>query len=76
MIEEKKPVIENSWSERGEQKCHILQQTFVGQVLPILDFGPVRGLVEERIQRIDDFHVGIEKIEDDGLARESKYLPW
>lgn len=50
--------------------------TFVSQVLPALDFGLVRGLVEEGIQRIDDFHVGIEEIQDDGLAREGKHSPW
>lgn len=51
-------------------------QTFVSQVLLVLDFGLVGSLVEKWIQRVDDLHVDIEEIHDDGLAREGEYLPW
>jgi hypothetical protein len=44
MMEEKKPVMVEI---RGEQQCQRLQQTFISQVLSVLDFCFIGGLIEE-----------------------------
>jgi hypothetical protein len=44
MMEEKKPVVVEV---RGEQQYQRLQPTFISQVLSILDFCFIGGLIEE-----------------------------